>query len=75
MWKKKKPEQNKVESWSVLLSSPFEDHLLLKKALQSEMRTEIPDVAADIKNLNLRVSNKFIKFGALVRKSMHEKQK
>lgn len=39
------------------------------------MRTEIPDVAADIKNLNLRVSNKFIKFGALVRKSMHEKQK
>lgn len=39
------------------------------------MRTEIPDVAADIKNLNLRVSNKFIKSGALVRKSMHEKQK
>lgn len=39
------------------------------------MRTEIPNVAADIKNLNLRVSSKFIKSGALVRKSMHGKQK
>lgn len=39
------------------------------------MRTEIPNIAADIKNLNLRVSNKFLKSAALVRQSRHEKQK
>lgn len=32
--KKKRRNQDKVESWSVLLSFPFKDHLLLKKALQ-----------------------------------------
>lgn len=39
------------------------------------MRTEIPHIAADIKNLISRVSNKLRKSGALVRQSMHEKKK
>lgn len=60
----------------MLLSSSFEDDLTTKKQLyKSEIRTEIPNIAADIKKLSLRASSKFIKSGALVRQSTHEKQK
>lgn len=38
------------------------------------MTTEIPEVAAGIKNLSLRVSNKLRKSGALIMQSMHKRK-